>query len=304
MNNRAFTISFLVAFLAVIMVHQYVTSTEESYKQRFGVEVSVVVASKDITELDTLDKTNLEIKTVPKQFLQPGAGNKIEEFEGGLAIAPLSKGEQITRSRVTTVGTRTGLSRQVAVGKRAFTVNASMSRAVSNLIKPGDRVDVIAILDYGKGDPDLKEVKTVMQDVLVLATGKLVTNTVPGIIERDPSGKKDKNPRPTQLSEYTTYNAITLEIDPFEAQKLVMLESQLGGVYMTLRNNDDNAREELDTVGFMDILGVDSKRGRQSGEYLREQARRQALQNPQPNRTGPPTGIPSIPTGGGGGGAR
>ena len=299
MNNRAFTISFVVALLAVMMVHQYVTSTEESYRQRFGVEVSVVTASKDISELEILDKTNLEIKVVPKQFLQPGAANKIEEYDGGLAIAPISKGEQLTRSKVTMMGSRTGLSRQVAVGKRAFTINASMNRAVSNLIKPGDRVDVIGVLNYGKGDQDLVEAKTILQDVLILATGKLVTNTVPGIIERD-QNKKERNVKPTPLSEYTTYNAVTLEVDPFDAQKLVMLEAQLGGVYLSLRHNDDNGREELETVNFMDILGPDSKRMRGTSDAAREAARRQALQNPR-GGGGPPTGIPPSPAGGPGG---
>lgn len=303
MNNRAFTISFVVALLAVMMVHQYVTSTEESYRQKFGVEVSVVTASKDIGELEILDKTNLEVvKTMPKQFLQPGAAQKLEEVEGGLSIAPILKGEQITRSKVTMMGTRTGLARQVSVGKRAITVNASMTRAVSNLIKPGDRVDVISTIDYGKGDPDMVEVKTVLQDVLVLATGKFVTNTVPGIIERDPNRRDSKAQKPLPLSEYTTYNAVTLEVDPFDAQKLIYLESRMNGVWLTLRHNDDNGREELDTVSLMDTLGPESKRGRMSGDALREQARRQALQN---NRGGTPTqGI--SPAGGGGspGGAR
>lgn len=305
MNNRAFTISFVVALLAVMMVHQYVTSTEDSYRQRFGVEVNVVIAKKDIGELDMLDKTNLDVTPVPKQFIQPGAANKLEDFDGGLAVAPISKGEQITRSKVTMLGTRTGLSRQVAVGKRAVTVNASMSRAVSNLIKPGDRVDVIAVLNYGKGDFDLMETKTVMQDVLILATGKLVANTVPGIIEKDQYRTDLKQPKPTPLSTYTTYNAVTLEVDPYDAQKLIMLESQLGGVFLTLRHNDDNGHEDLDTVSFMDILGPDSKRGRNSTDVQREMARKQALQGGvTPNRSGPPAGIPPAPQGGGGGGGR
>lgn len=296
MNNRAFTISFVVALLAVMMVHQYVTSTEETYRQRFGVEVAVVTAMKDIEELATLDKTNLELALVPKQFVQPGAVNKIEDFDGALAIAPIAKGEQITRSKVTMLGSRTGLSRQVAVGKRAVTVTVSDTKGVSRLIKPGDRVDVVAFIDYGKGEVDQREAKTVLQDVLVLATGKFVTNTVPGVIERDPNGKKEKTPKPTSLSEYTSYGSVTLEVDPVDAQKVIMLEVAHGGVFLTLRNNDDNVREEIETVGLNDILGPDSKRNRQSGDFLREQARIKALQQ---QGSGP--GRPPAAAGPGGG---
>lgn len=289
--------SFVVALLAVMMVHQYVTSTEETYRQRFGVEVSVVTASKDVRELDALDKTNLELKLVPKQFVQPGAVSKIEDFDGALAIAPVAKGEQVTRSKVTQLGTRTGLSRQVSVGKRAITVNVNDVRGVSRLIKPGDRVDIIAVINYGKGEADMIEVKTILQDVLVLATGKLVTNTVPGILEVDPNAGGRAKPQKVTLTEYSTYGSITVEVDPYDVQKLILVEREHGGVFLSLRNNDDNGREELETVALNDVLGPDSKRNRGNADVMREQARQRALQNQPVNR--PPASTTPSPFGGG-----
>ena len=284
MNNRSFTISLVVALLAVLMVHQYVTSTEETYKRQYGVESVVVVARRNIKELDLLDKTNLMKKVVPKTFMQPGVGTKLSQFLGGLAIAPIMKGEQVTRSKVTMLGSRTGLSRQVAVGKRAVTVRVSETKGVSMLIKPGDRVDVLSIIDYGKGNVDLIEMKTVLQDVLILATGKLITNTVPGILESDPYNKRGRK-KVVPLTEYTSYNSVTIEVDPLDAQKLFFIDNQLGGVYLTLRNNDDNARESVDTINIYNILGKDSKRCKIYGKCgdKRPTARRRA---PPPQTAG------------------
>lgn len=257
MNNRAFTISFVVAVLAVSMVYSYVSSTEESYRLQYGVETPVVVAKKDIKELEILDETNLTIKTVPASFKQPGTSKSMEEVKGALAIAPIMKEEQITRSKVTQLGARSGLARQVAIGKRAVTVRINEESGVAKLLKPGDRVDVLAKVDpTGSGNKMQEEVRTLLQDVLVIATGKYVNNTVPGILERDPYSP-NLTPNPTRLSEYTAYPNVTLEVDPFQAQTVVFAAINLGGVYLVLRNNDDNTKEELGRVRMENLLGKD-----------------------------------------------
>ncbi|MCO5143539.1 MAG: Flp pilus assembly protein CpaB [Oligoflexia bacterium] len=256
MGNRAFTISFVVAALAVSMVFSYVSSTEEAIRAQYGTETSVVVAKKNIKELDILDETNLTIKSIPRSFRQPGTSQKIADFKGALAIAPIISGEQITRSKVTQLGARTGLARQVAIGKRAVSIKVSDESAVAKLIKPGDRVDVLAVIDpTGSGNKLFYEGRTVLQDVLVLATGKYVTNTVPGILETDPYKKDNKNK--INLSEYTQFANVTLEVDPFQAQMLVYSTKIGDGVYLTLRNNDDNTKEELQKTMLRDLMGKD-----------------------------------------------
>lgn len=253
MNNRAFTISFVVAVFAVLMVYSYVSSTEEAYRLRYGVDVAVVVAKRDVKELDVLDETNLVTKNVPKEFVQPGTSTNVKEFMGGLAIAPIMKDEQVTRSKVTQLGARTGLARQVAVGKRAVTVTVSDNQAVAKLIKPGDRVDVLANIDpTGTGNKLAFEVRTILQDVLVLATGKYVTNTVPGILETDQFKPEIKTTK--RLSEYTQYPNVTLEVDPLQAQTLVFAQMNFNGVYLVLRNNDDSTKDEIEKTKVENFL--------------------------------------------------
>ena len=276
MNNRAFTISFIVAILAVSMVYSYVTSTEETLKQQFGTEIAVVIAKKDIKELDVLDDTNLVTRPVPRNFVQPGAGRDLNEFKGGLAIAPIMAGEQVTRSKVTQLGARTGLSRQVAIGKRAITIRIDDESGVAKLLKPGDRVDVLANIDLQSGNKMAMQVKTILQDALILATGKYVTNTVPGILEADPMRGEQK--QKLRLSEYTNFSNITLEVDPYQAQTLVFMAKALGTVmYVVLRNNDDNMKEDLQTTTATDVLGAVGN-ARKEQALLEEQRRKAVLE--------------------------
>ncbi len=264
MNNRAFTISFIVAALAVSMVYSYVSSTEEAFKLQYGTEVSVVVAKRNIKELEILDESNLTLINVPDKFKQPGTSANIDAFKSSLSIAPINEGEQITRSKVTQLGARTGLARQVAVGKRAFTIRVSEETAVAKLVKPGDRVDVLGVIDpSGSGNKLYMEVRTVLQDVLVLATGKFVTNTVPGILESDPFKPDSKVKIP--LSEYHTFSNVTLEVDPFQAQTLYYATKVLGDVHLSLRNNDDSDKQELGKVMMKDLMGKDGANAQAAG---------------------------------------
>ena len=73
MNNRALTLSLVAAGLAVFFIQSYVSSIEENVSKRFGTEVLVVTAKKDIKELETIEETALEFQMIPKKFLQPSA---------------------------------------------------------------------------------------------------------------------------------------------------------------------------------------------------------------------------------------
>lgn len=252
MNNKAFTVSFIIAVFAVLMVYNYVSSTEETLKQTYGTEKAVVVAKRDIKELDVLDETNLTLVNVPAKFVQPGTSSSINDFRNALAIAPINKDEQITRTKITVLGARTGLARQIAVGKRAVTIRISDENGLAKLLKPGDRVDVLANVDpSGSGNKLFLEMRTVLQDILILATGKFVNNTVPGIMETDPY-KQDVKTK-VNLQEYTQFSTVTLEVDPFQAQTLVYTVKNLD-YYLTLRNNDDNTKEDLPKVTMKDFM--------------------------------------------------
>ncbi len=266
MNNRALTLSLVIAALAVFFVQSYVTSIEDEAKKKFGTEVLVIVARRDIKEMETVNETMLEFKLIPKRFLEPAAislekkeedketSRTLKGLSGTIATLPVKKGEQVTYNKLTEPSVRTGLSPQVAPGRRAIAVLVNEMSGVAKLVKPGDRVDLLAVLDLGGGKEN-KVVKTLFQDVVVLSIGRYVTNNVARSVEADPFGGKDKI---KSLAEDFTFGSVTLEVEPAQAQALALVMSNGdNGIILSLRNNDDTERTNLPTTSFADILGTD-----------------------------------------------
>jgi pilus assembly protein CpaB len=253
MNSRAFTTSLLLAALAVAMIWSYIESRETELQSDYGNQTPVVVAKEDIKELEIIDDRKVQLVNVPSKFQMPGHFKRVEDLYNTIAAVPIKKGEQITVPRVTYPGSQSGLSRQIAIGKRALSIQVTEGQAVSRLLKPGDRVDVLALVDYASGKKERLKVKTVLQDVLILSTGLFVTNSVPLI-----NIKGESDMRQLKLNNYTNFNTVTLELTPFEVQKMVFLVSAGNGIFLSLRNNDDKTIERISATRLYDVLGEDA----------------------------------------------
>jgi pilus assembly protein CpaB len=264
MNSRAFTTSLLLAALAVAMIWSYIESRETELQSDYGNQTPVVVAKEDIKELEIIDDRKVQLVNIPSKFQMPGHFKRVEDLYNTIAAVPIKKGEQITVPRVTYPGSQSGLSRQISIGKRALSIQISESQAVSRLIKPGDRVDVLALIDYASGKKEKQKVKTVLQDVLILSTGLFITNSVPIINIKD-----EKDSRQMKLNNYTNFNTVTLELTPFEVQKMVFLVSAGNGIYLSLRNNDDKEISRIGSTRLYDILGEDQAEAK---TYFAEQS--------------------------------
>lgn len=253
MNSRAFTLSLVIAGIAVFMVNAYISGRETQFIQEYGNAVPVIVAKIDIKELELIDDRKIQIITVPSKFKMPEAFSKMEELYNTIAAVPIKEGEQITKPRVTYPGERSGLARQISIGKRAMSIQVNENQAVSRLIKPGDRVDILSLIDYAGGRKEKVKVKTVLQDVYVLATGLNVTKEIPLV-----GLKIDQEIKKMNLNNYTNFNTITLELSPYEVQKMYFMIIAGSGIYLSLRNNDDKAIERTGVTGLYEVLGEDS----------------------------------------------
>jgi pilus assembly protein CpaB len=268
MNSRAFTTSLILAALAVLMIYSYIDSRESELISEYGNMTPVVVAREDIKELEIIDDRKVKLENVPAKFQMPGHFKRVEDLYNTIAAVPIKKGEQITVPRVTYPGAQSGLSRQISIGKRALSIQLTESQSVSRLIKPGDRVDVLALIDFAAGRKERLKVKTVLQDVLVLSTGYNVTNSVPIVnVQSD-----NNSSRQVKLNNYYQFSTITLELTPFEVQKLQFLISGGGNITLSLRNNDDKTIERISGTRLYDVLGEDAAEAK---AYFAEQAARE-----------------------------
>ncbi|HXH31624.1 MAG TPA: Flp pilus assembly protein CpaB [Bacteriovoracaceae bacterium] len=272
MNSRAFTTSLILAAVAVLMIYSYISSRETELISEYGNSTPVVVAKEDIKELEIIDDRKVTIINIPSKYQMPGHFKRVEDLYNTIAAVPIKKDEQITAPRVTYPGAQSGLSRQISIGKRALSIQVTEGQAVSRLLKPGDRVDIMALVDYASGKKEKLKVKTVLQDVLILSTGLYVTNSVPLI-----NIKNDSDTRQLKLNSYTNYNTVTLELTPFEVQKMVFMISAGNGIYLSLRNNDDKNIERISATRLYDVLGEDAAEAK---TYFAEQMAKET------NRTG------------------
>lgn len=269
MNNRAFTMSLLMAAVAVFFVYSYVEGVREEYDRRYGAKVVVVKAKADIKEQESLNETMLKFEVVPDEFLEPGAvkfneatteeerKKGIKPLIGAVALVPIRANEQITFNKITEPGMRTGLSPQVAPGRRAVAVPVTEISGVGKLLKPGDRVDLIAVIDAGAGKEN-RLARTLFQDLVVLSVGQFVTNNVPRVVDVDSYSGRE---RVRSLATDTSYGTVTLEVEPQQAQALALLAtSSEHQIILALRNNDDTAPSGTEATTLQEILGSDAGR--------------------------------------------
>lgn len=239
MNNqsRTLVISLAAGLFASFLLYSYSQENRAAYEKKFGAKKNVVIAKVDIGEMQTIDDTMLIVDQKPSDFVEPGSIADTELAVGQVAAAPIKKGEQILQTKLLQPGPDTGISLQVAPTKRAVTLPVDEVRGVAKLIRPGDRIDIYAAIDSGKGLNARREVTMIMQDVVVLATGVNVVNNIPRTMELDSNGK---NIIQTTLTGDTKYNTVTIEASPKESQDLIyLLATTPGNIYFTLRNPND-----------------------------------------------------------------
>jgi pilus assembly protein CpaB len=285
MNSRAMTLSLVMAGIAVFFVMSSVSSIEQNATTKYGDEVTVLVAKQDIREMGTILDSMVEAKSVPRNFVEPTAvrfdgkldvesaeGSKLYSVQlkkvvGSVAIVAVKRGEQLTLNKVTEPSMRTGLASQVTPGKRAVAVPIDEATSVAKLVKPGDRVDVIAVVGTpGFGGRDIKTAKTIFQDVVILAVGRSIVNNVARRVDVEPGGAT----RIRSLTDYDGYNSVTLELDPAQAQLVTAVYAENANkIILSLRNNDDADRVVIGNASRAVDAINDSQRVPASGGGLK-----------------------------------
>lgn len=256
-QSRTLWISVGLGVLAMFLVYSYSQEKKAMYDREFGVKKNVVVAKVDIQDMAYIDETMVEYVEMPAKFIQPGTFEDISEAVNRVAAVPFKKGEPIIDNKTNTLGPNTGLARQIAPQKRAVSIPIDEVRGVSKLIIPGDHIDILASIETGSGPTKKTQVKTLMQDVVVLATGERITNNIPRVLEKENFSDKAMVKK---LAGDTTFTSITVEASPQEAQNLVyILASSPGSLYMSLRNPNDRLTTNLAPSSSNSILGFMSE---------------------------------------------
>lgn len=204
--------------------------------------VPVIVAKRNLVKGDPVNGTTMAVRQIPRQYVAGSAirPTNFDQHVGSRLIGNLRSGEPLLMSSLYQADAST-FSSQIRSGIRAMTVAVDEINSISGMLQPGDRIDLMLSTKAparGGRDAAASDITIpLMQDVLVMATGKQV--------------------RPAQDagSAARTFNTVTIEAEPTQAQRLIVAQRS-GRLTAVLRNPDDRARIGKNVMDISSVLGV------------------------------------------------
>lgn len=262
-GKKGLIIPIVAALLAVVLTYQYIRQKERDLGF-MAQGLPVLMAKKDIPKNTRLDESLVEVSTIPRRFVQPGALNAIDAAIDQVTTVPILKGEQVLGTKLISFGVETGLAIKIPQDYRAVTMATDDISGVAGLIKPGNSVDVLGTFEFGDRDKSNQRTYTLLQNVLVLAVGqdlgpvsdavraqKLQEQNAQGL------GSMDQNMR--RLNYASRQSNVTLSLSPQQAQSLVLAQ-EAGRVSLVLRPMfQSDKKASIAPTGVQELLGVKEK---------------------------------------------
>lgn len=209
-----------------------------------GERVDILVAREKMSEGQKLESEKVATRSVPDAYVDERVvkADEIGEIEGLAMAVTVRAGQAI---QWTDFGERDDpeqedLSALVEPGHRAMAIPVDASLSMGGMLSPGHRVDVLGTFKKGKSSRTEKVTVTLLQNVMVLATGRNLA-----------SGEK-------------RYSTVTMSVGLEEAELLAFASSQ-GSLSLVLRG-----RQDLEVVRDVPEKGM---------EDVWEAERRNALQD-------------------------
>ena len=239
-------VAIVLAVVAAFIVQRVISNKEQEARKGWNL-TPVIVAAVDIPEGTTISMEMMSRHMIPEQFVtssvvKPESANFID---GQKILIPLQQNDMLLWSQFETSKAAERLSTIIQKKGRALTIDASGSKAVGGWLRPNDHIDIIGSFK----DPNTNEqmAVTLMQNVMILATGKITGTTNINMVP-----ESDRN-----------YSNVSLLLLPEEAE-ILSLATQLGELTFTLRNPED--------------IDVQEERGRATMQTLLTGERIKALQ--------------------------
>ena len=189
----------------------------------------LVVATRPLTRGTVLQAG--DVHEAPWTTAVPaGSFTKAAELTGWMIVDPVKAGEPVTQARVASLKSGAGLAAVVPNGMRAVSVRTADSPGVTGILRPGYRVDVQYVGTRPNGGSNEPELRTVLQDVEVLAI----------------------NPQ-QEMPNRAGLVVVTLLAKPEEADLLSLADANLR-LRLVLRNPGDHDVARLGNVSVASLL--------------------------------------------------
>ena len=235
MNRRALFIALVVGILGLVLLLLYQRRFE--LEASGGEKIRLLMAVKRVERGKPITDDVVAVREIPLAYVDDRAIRESEKNKIlGLKVGTTVKEQQLLLwSDLMANDERKDLSSLVLPGYRAVSIRASRDDTSVGMIRPGDYVDVIAILGGQLANgADAKNAVVLLQRVLVLAAGG--ETTAHNQLDEKKGGFNAAD------------SVLTLSLTLTEAQ-LIALAAERGRLAVAVRHPDDQQR----TQGIPDV---------------------------------------------------
>ncbi|MBI4056685.1 MAG: Flp pilus assembly protein CpaB [Elusimicrobia bacterium] len=250
MEKKGALIPLILAALAGMIYFMIVTSWEQSATKTYET-VQVIVAKQDLPARTVLKEDLVEVVNMPRKFMQMDgyevkSPSDIRLVSNLVTQVRVPKGNQITQSSLMSLSPEAGLSVKVPPGYRGSVL--SVDHEFLQLIKPGDRVDILVTFDALMADSRKEKVTaTILQNVLVLGVG---INLGQGMSASQAQAKKGTE---QNLDAFSEKGVLSLALNPNEAQYLALATKQ-GEPTVVVRGLGDVEMHPMEMASFRKLF--------------------------------------------------
>lgn len=243
--KRTRILALLLALVVMIMMAIIMLPKESASEHVEEAKKTVVVAKQTIPAYTEITEDMVETMEYPESAVAPNAVLELENAVGCKTLVEISAQEILMSNHLLNAeDIAGGLALMLDDGMRAMSVRVDSVTGVSNLLKVGNRVDVIVVLavseDDGEANDDLANnesvAKMLLENIEVVALDTaLIGNSI------DDDGKP-------------YYTTVTLAVTPQDAVSLA-LSCYEGTVYLIERPQNDKKSVTTSPVRIDDIVG-------------------------------------------------
>ncbi|ANW23839.1 pilus assembly protein CpaB [Vibrio coralliilyticus] len=171
----------------------------------------VIVTTQEILAGSVIEEQHITTKLLEKAWRDEFQFSNAEDLVGQVVATTIYPGEIVTIHRLAIPGEGSTLASLIPENKRAVTIRVNDVIGVAGFLLPGNKVDVLNTIKYSSTSASTV---TVLKEIKVLAVDQTA---------------KTKENKPIIV------RAVTLEVSPREAEKLLSAQSK-GEIQLALRN--------------------------------------------------------------------
>lgn len=207
-----FLLSIILGLGAVFFAKQWMdTQVQPEVEVEVVERHPVIISLKEMPAGTVIEEQHLAVKLLELAWKDEYQFVAIEDLVGKVVTNTIYPDEIINKFRIAAPGEGASLAAIIPNNKRAVTIRVNDVIGVAGFLLPGNKVDVLNTVKYGKSNA---RTSTVLKDIRVLAVDQTAKT-------------RDNTP--------VIVRAVTLEVSPREAEKLLTANMK-GEIQLALRN--------------------------------------------------------------------